>query len=149
VLNERTSLYHAGVRSPTWLNFKPKLSLDVVVTGGSAERIRWSDWGEAVMLELRYTASATVPPPTRGWSASFTAPSPPCTMTVSTPAPSASRRGRSASPAAAVARDSTWTPRRRSALCLRFQRGCGVRAWGPDGLGTGGGREGARGRGGR
>jgi Zn-dependent alcohol dehydrogenase len=30
-------------------------------------------------------------------------------------------------------------------LCLRLQRGCGVRAWGPDGLGTGrreGGAEG-------
>jgi hypothetical protein len=23
-------------------------------------------------------------------------------------------------------------------LCLRLQRGCGVRGWGPDGLGTGG-----------
>jgi len=33
-------------------------------------------------------------------------------------------------------------------LCLRLQRGCGVRAWGPDGLGTGGGER-ARGRGGR
>ena len=30
------------------------------------------------------------------------------------------------------------------ALCLRFQRGCGVRGWGRDGLGTG-----ARGRGAR
>jgi len=32
-------------------------------------------------------------------------------------------------------------------LCLRLQRGCGVRGWGRDGLGTGR-REGARGRGG-
>ena len=34
------------------------------------------------------------------------------------------------------------------ALCLRLQRGCGVRAWGADGLGTGAqgrGREGAEG----
>jgi ATP-dependent DNA ligase len=50
VLKERLSLYPPpGVRSPAWLKLKPKLSLDVVVTGGSAERIRWSDWGEAVM----------------------------------------------------------------------------------------------------
>jgi hypothetical protein len=38
--------------------------------------------------------------------------------------------------------------RLRAELCLRLQRGCGVRAWGPDGLGTGGqgrGREGAEG----
>ena len=33
-------------------------------------------------------------------------------------------------------------------LCLRLQRGCGVRGWGRDSLGTGR-REGARGRGGR
>ena len=34
------------------------------------------------------------------------------------------------------------------ALCLRLQRGCGVRGWGRDGLGTGAqgrGREGAEG----
>jgi len=28
--------------------------LDVIVTGGSVERIAWGDWGEAVMLELAY-----------------------------------------------------------------------------------------------
>ena len=39
VLKERTSAYRPGVRSPAWLKLKPKLSLDVVVTGGSAERI--------------------------------------------------------------------------------------------------------------
>ena len=59
VLKERTSLYRPGVRSPAWLKLKPKLSLDVVVTGGSAERIRWGDWGEAVMLEFRYTHPRT------------------------------------------------------------------------------------------
>jgi hypothetical protein len=59
VLKERLSLYRPGVRSPAWLKLKPKLSLDAVVTGGSAERIRWSDWGEAVMLELRYTHPRT------------------------------------------------------------------------------------------
>ncbi len=59
VLKERLSLYRSGVRSPAWLKLKPKLSLDAVVTGGSAERIRWSDWGEAVMLELRYTHPRT------------------------------------------------------------------------------------------
>jgi len=33
---------------------KPKLPLEVVVTGGSSELIPWGDWGLAVMLELRY-----------------------------------------------------------------------------------------------
>jgi ATP-dependent DNA ligase len=42
------------VRSPTWLKVKPKLQLEVLVTGGSAERITWGDWGAAVMLELAY-----------------------------------------------------------------------------------------------
>jgi hypothetical protein len=59
VLKERTALYRPGVRSPAWLKLKPKLTLDVVVTGGSAERIRWGDWGEAVMLEFRYTHPRT------------------------------------------------------------------------------------------
>ena len=53
VLKARTSLYHPGIRSPAWLKLKPKLSLDAVVTGGSPERIQWSSWGEAVMLEGR------------------------------------------------------------------------------------------------
>ena len=56
-LKERTSLYRPGIRSPAWLKLKPKLSLEVVVTGGSAERVRWGDWGEAAMLEFRYTHS--------------------------------------------------------------------------------------------
>ena len=44
-----------GVRSPAWLKLKPKLTLDVLMTGGSAECIAWGDWGEAVMLAFRYT----------------------------------------------------------------------------------------------
>jgi bifunctional non-homologous end joining protein LigD len=40
VLKERTSLYRPGVRSQAWLKLKPKLTLEVVVTGGSSERIR-------------------------------------------------------------------------------------------------------------
>ena len=31
----------------------------MVVTGGSAERIKWGDWGEAVMLELSYAHPRT------------------------------------------------------------------------------------------
>ena len=54
VLKERTSVYRPGLRSPAWLKLKLKLTLDVVVTGGSADRIRWGDWGEAVMLAFRY-----------------------------------------------------------------------------------------------
>jgi ATP-dependent DNA ligase len=59
VLKERTSLYRPGIRSPAWLKLKPKLTLDVLVTGGSAERIRWGNWGEAVMLAFRYTHPRT------------------------------------------------------------------------------------------
>ena len=59
VLKERTSVYRPGVRSPAWLKLKPKLTLDVVVTGGSAERFRRGDWGEAVMLAFRYTHPRT------------------------------------------------------------------------------------------
>ena len=33
---------------------KPKMALEVTVTGGSDERIRWGGWGEAVQLEFRY-----------------------------------------------------------------------------------------------
>jgi ATP-dependent DNA ligase len=54
VLKDPASLYRPGERSPAWLKLKPKLTLDVGVTGGSAERIAWGDWGEAVMLELAY-----------------------------------------------------------------------------------------------
>ena len=35
VLKERTSAYRPRVRSPAWLKLKPKLSIDVLVTGGS------------------------------------------------------------------------------------------------------------------
>jgi hypothetical protein len=59
VLKERISVYRPGMRSPAWLNLKPKLSLEVVVTGGSAERIAWGDLGEAVMIEFRYTHPRT------------------------------------------------------------------------------------------
>ena len=38
VLKERISPYCPGVRSPAWLKLKPTLSLEVVVTGGAAER---------------------------------------------------------------------------------------------------------------
>jgi ATP-dependent DNA ligase len=54
VLKDPASLYRPGERSPAWLKLKPKLTLDVKVTGGSAERIAWGDRGEAVMLELVY-----------------------------------------------------------------------------------------------
>jgi hypothetical protein len=47
------------MRSPAWLKLKPKLTLEVVVTGGSAARIVWGDWGEAVMLAFRYTHPRT------------------------------------------------------------------------------------------
>ena len=54
-----TSVYRPGIRSPAKLKLKPKLTLEAVVTDGSAERIRWGDWGEAVMLELRYVHPRT------------------------------------------------------------------------------------------
>jgi ATP-dependent DNA ligase len=50
VLKDPASPYRPGERSPAWLKVKPKLTLEVLVTGGSATRIAWGDWGEAVML---------------------------------------------------------------------------------------------------
>src|SRR5215470_16054232 len=40
--------------TPAWLKVKPKVTLDVVVTGGSSEPIQWGDWGLAVMLDIAY-----------------------------------------------------------------------------------------------
>ena len=54
VLKEPTSIYRPGIRSPAWLKVKPKVTLEVVVTGGSSEPIPWGDW-VAVMLDLAYT----------------------------------------------------------------------------------------------
>jgi ATP-dependent DNA ligase len=54
VLKDPTSIYRPGIRSPAWLKVKPKLTLEVVVTGGSAELIPWGDWDQAVMLEVQY-----------------------------------------------------------------------------------------------
>jgi hypothetical protein len=59
VLKDPRSIYRPGVRSPAWLKLKPKLTLKVLVTGSSAERIAWGDWGEAVMLEFRYAHPRT------------------------------------------------------------------------------------------
>ena len=58
VLNERIGV-PPRCPPPAWLKLKPKLTRDVIVTGGSAERVRWGDWGEAVMLAFRYTHSRT------------------------------------------------------------------------------------------
>jgi ATP-dependent DNA ligase len=38
VLKDREAIYRPGVRSPAWLKLKPKLTLEVTVTGGSDER---------------------------------------------------------------------------------------------------------------
>src|SRR5215831_499726 len=55
VLKEPGSIYRPGIRSPAWLKVKPKVTLEIVVTGGSSEPIIWGDWGLAVMLEIAYT----------------------------------------------------------------------------------------------
>jgi hypothetical protein len=34
---------------------KPKVTLEVIVTGGASEPIQWGDWGLAVMLDIAYT----------------------------------------------------------------------------------------------
>ena len=52
--NAHSSTSTMARRSPAWLKLKPKLTLDVRVTGGSGDRIAWGDWGESVMLELAY-----------------------------------------------------------------------------------------------
>jgi ATP-dependent DNA ligase len=62
VLKDPASLYRPGERSPAWLKLKSKLTIDAKVTGGSAERIAWGDWGEAVMLELVYKHPRTGKP---------------------------------------------------------------------------------------
>ena len=55
VLKEPTSIYRPGFRSPAWLKVKPKVTLEVIVMGGSSEPILWGDWGLAVMLDIAYT----------------------------------------------------------------------------------------------
>jgi bifunctional non-homologous end joining protein LigD len=59
VLKEPGSRYYPGLRSPAWLKMKAKLTLPVMIMGGSAERIAWGDWGDAVRLELAYTHPRT------------------------------------------------------------------------------------------
>lgn len=54
VLKERRSRYLPGVRSPAWLKVKAQLRLEVLVTGGSTERIAWGAWGGATVLKLVY-----------------------------------------------------------------------------------------------
>ena len=62
VLKDPASLYRPGERSSAWFKLKPKLTLQVVVTGGSSQKIAWGDWGEAVMLELTYKHPRTGKP---------------------------------------------------------------------------------------
>jgi ATP-dependent DNA ligase len=59
VPKEPPSIYRPGIRSPAWLKVKPKVTLDIVVTGGSSEPIQWGEWGPAVMLELVYSSLVT------------------------------------------------------------------------------------------
>src|SRR5262249_53945950 len=54
VLKEPRSIYRRGIRSPAWLKVKPKVTLEVMVTGGSSGPITWGDWGLAVMLDIAY-----------------------------------------------------------------------------------------------
>jgi len=54
VLKEPTSIYRSGIRSPAWLKVKPKVTLEIVVTGGSSEPIPWGDWGLAVIRDIAY-----------------------------------------------------------------------------------------------
>jgi hypothetical protein len=42
VLKKRGSSYRPGIRTPAWLKLKPKVTLKVVVTGGSGERLAWA-----------------------------------------------------------------------------------------------------------
>jgi len=56
VLKEPTSGYRPGIRSPAWLKVKPKVTLEVIVTGGSSEPIPWGDGGMAVMLDIALQA---------------------------------------------------------------------------------------------
>ena len=53
-MKEPTSIYRPGMRSPAWLKVNPKVTLEVIVTGGSSEPILWGDWGLVVVLEIAY-----------------------------------------------------------------------------------------------
>jgi ATP-dependent DNA ligase len=54
VLKEPFSIYRPGFRSPAWLKVKPKVTLEILVAGGSSEPIQWGDWGLAVVLDITY-----------------------------------------------------------------------------------------------
>jgi ATP-dependent DNA ligase len=53
VLKNPTSVYRPGLRSAACVKLKPPDARGDR-DGGSAERVRWGDWGEAVVLEMRY-----------------------------------------------------------------------------------------------
>ena len=61
VLKDPASLYSPGERSPAWLELKPKLTLDVTVTGRSDQRIASGDWGEAVKQERSILSRYFIP----------------------------------------------------------------------------------------
>jgi ATP-dependent DNA ligase len=61
VLKDPASLYRPGARSPAWLKLKPKLTLDVTVTGRSDQRIASGDWGEAVKQERSILSRYFIP----------------------------------------------------------------------------------------
>jgi hypothetical protein len=61
VLKDPASLYSPGERSPAWLKLKPKLTLDVTVTGRSDQRIASGDWGEAVKQERSILSRYFIP----------------------------------------------------------------------------------------
>jgi len=54
VLKDPSSIYRPGMRSPAWLKVKPKVTLEIVVTGGSSEPSSGAIGGLAVMLEITY-----------------------------------------------------------------------------------------------
>ena len=54
VLKGRRAPYTPGQRSRAWLNVKHQFTLRARVLDGERELVKWSDWGRAARLRLRY-----------------------------------------------------------------------------------------------
>ena len=58
VLKEPISIYRPGIRSPAWLKVKPKVTLEIVATGGLPEPIQWGRLGAGRHARHRLHASS-------------------------------------------------------------------------------------------
>src|SRR5262249_7302219 len=54
VLKEPRSIYRPGLHATAWPKVKTKVTLEIIVTGGSSDPVTWGDWGLAIMLDIAY-----------------------------------------------------------------------------------------------